>query len=161
LHHRRQGRRRRRTVVDRPTSPSIFQSILREGWGEFRQFVNAQIALRVELSGEPYKAVRTEGGRMIDVDGRAIEAFHASQSFGHRLPGVNALAFGDLAALEATLATGEVAAIVVEPIQLEGGVRPLPPDYLAALCELTAKSGALLVADEVQTGMGRTGGILK
>ena len=51
----------------------------------------------------------------------------------------------------------DVAALFVETIQGEAGVRPLPPGYLARARELTAASGTLLVVDEVQTGMGRTG----
>lgn len=51
----------------------------------------------------------------------------------------------------------DVAALVLEPIQGEVGVRPLPPGYLAAARELTTRHGALLILDEVQTGVGRTG----
>jgi len=51
----------------------------------------------------------------------------------------------------------DVGAVVVEPIQGEGGVRILPEPFVTALCQLTAQHGALLVADEVQTGLGRTG----
>jgi acetylornithine aminotransferase len=50
-----------------------------------------------------------------------------------------------------------VAAVVLEPIQGEGGVRPAPPGYLALARDLTRQAGALLVLDEVQTGIGRTG----
>lgn len=76
--------------------------------------------------------------------------------FGPHLPGVQRVPFGDVDAL--TRAIGpDVAAVVVEPIQGEGGVRVLPEPFVAALCELTRKHGALLVADEVQTGLGRTG----
>ena len=72
--------------------------------------------------------------------------------------GVEHLPFGDLRALEeAFAAPGRVAALVLEPIQGEAGVRPLPAGYLAAARELTAAHGALLILDEVQTGMGRTG----
>ena len=49
------------------------------------------------------------------------------------------------------------AAIIVEPIQGEGGVRPLTPAFAAAINEACAKTGALLIADEVQSGLGRTG----
>jgi acetylornithine/succinyldiaminopimelate/putrescine aminotransferase len=80
--------------------------------------------------------------------------------FAPHLPGLGALPFGDPDALHAAIREGGVAAIVVEPIQLEGGVRPLPPAYLDALCDLTARHGILLVADEVQTGLGRTGRFL-
>jgi acetylornithine aminotransferase len=74
--------------------------------------------------------------------------------------GVEFLPFGDTAALEAAFADGggdTVAAVFLEPIQGEAGVLPLPPGYLARARELTEAHGALLVLDEVQTGMGRTG----
>ena len=77
--------------------------------------------------------------------------------FGPHLPGVEAIEFGDVDALRAAFDGGEVAAVVVEPIQGEGGVRALPAAYIEALCELTERHDALLVADEVQTGMGRSG----
>jgi len=60
-------------------------------------------------------------------------------------------------ALEAALAAGDVAALVVEPIKGEAGVVELPAGYLAAARELTARHGALLILDEIQTGAGRTG----
>lgn len=60
-------------------------------------------------------------------------------------------------ALEAALASGDVAALVVEPIKGEAGVVELPEGYLRAARELTARHGALLILDEIQTGAGRTG----
>jgi acetylornithine/succinyldiaminopimelate/putrescine aminotransferase len=80
--------------------------------------------------------------------------------FAPHLPGLSHLPFGDLDALTRALETKDVAAVVVEPIQLEGGVRPLPSTYIEALCELTERHGTFLVADEVQTGLGRTGRFL-
>ncbi len=80
--------------------------------------------------------------------------------FAPHLPGVEAIPINDIEALEKALLPGDVAAIVVEPIQLEGGVRMLSRDYIDALCALSEKHGALLVADEVQTGLGRTGQFL-
>jgi len=65
--------------------------------------------------------------------------------------------FGDLAALERALDAHRCAAFVVEPIQAEGGVVLPPPGYLAAAQALCRKRGTLLVLDEVQTGLGRTG----
>ena len=71
--------------------------------------------------------------------------------------GAEHVPFGDVDALRKALAPGDVAAIVVEPIQGEGGVRELPAPFVEALCELTEQYGTLLVADEVQTALGRTG----
>ncbi|NML51531.1 aspartate aminotransferase family protein [Streptomyces sp. R302] len=67
-----------------------------------------------------------------------------------------AIALGDLDALERELRRGDVAAFVVEPIQGKG-VHEAPPGFLAAAQELLHRHGALLIADEVQTGLGRTG----
>ncbi len=68
--------------------------------------------------------------------------------------------FGDTEAMAATLAdesAGPVAAVVLEPVQGEGGVRPAPAGYLDEVRRLTRAHGALLVLDEIQTGAGRTG----
>ena len=70
--------------------------------------------------------------------------------------GVEFLPFGNLAALRAAV-DDRVAAVFLEPILGEAGVIPAPDGYLAAVREITAASGVLLVLDEVQTGIGRTG----
>ena len=70
--------------------------------------------------------------------------------------GVEHLPYGDLAALAAAM-DADVAAVILEPIQGEAGVRPAPAGYLRAVRALTREHGALLVLDEVQTGVGRTG----
>ncbi|MFJ9428742.1 acetylornithine transaminase [Streptomyces sp. NPDC101490] len=73
------------------------------------------------------------------------------------LPGeVEHVPFGDVAALRAAV-TRETAAVFVEPVQGEAGVVPAPAGYLRAARELTRATGSLLVLDEVQTGIGRTG----
>jgi acetylornithine/N-succinyldiaminopimelate aminotransferase len=72
------------------------------------------------------------------------------------LEGVTHLPYGDLDAVAKAM-NAEVAAIFVEPIQGEGGVLPAPPGFLEGLRELCDKHGALLMLDEVQTGVGRTG----
>jgi acetylornithine aminotransferase len=72
------------------------------------------------------------------------------------LPGVEHVP-STIEALEAALAPGDVAALVVEPIKGEAGVVELPEGYLRAARELTTRHGALLILDEIQTGAGRTG----
>jgi acetylornithine/succinyldiaminopimelate/putrescine aminotransferase len=237
---------------------------LRQGYKDFRAFVNPVVAMRAELSGEPYQLSHVADGRLVDVHGTpyvdmiggwgtqafghrpaAIEAaltgflggnapsfypssvsphagrlaralsersgaydaaFFASggteaveaalklaraatgrpriaylagayhgctfgsvammhtgpyrDGFGPHLPQVDALPFGDASALDEALRDPRLAAVVVEPIQVESGVRALPEDHLARLCRGTQEHGVLLVADEIQTGLGRTGRFL-
>ena len=65
--------------------------------------------------------------------------------------------FNDLAQLETAMASGDVAAVLVEPIQGEGGVMPAAEGFLQGVRELCDRHGALLALDEIQCGMGRTG----
>jgi putrescine aminotransferase len=73
------------------------------------------------------------------------------------VPGVVHVEFADARALEAALEGA--AAFIVEPVQAEGGVVVAPPGYLARARELCDRAGALLIADEVQTGLGRCGAL--
>ncbi len=73
------------------------------------------------------------------------------------LPPADFLPYGDVAAVSAAMAAGDVAGVFVEPIQGEGGLHVAPVAFLAALRRLCDQHGALLVIDEVQTGIGRTG----
>jgi ornithine--oxo-acid transaminase len=77
------------------------------------------------------------------------------RGFGPLLPDA-LVPLGDLAALEAELRRGDVAAMIIEPVQGHGVMAP-PPGFLAAAAELLHKNGALLICDEVQSGFGRTG----
>lgn len=72
------------------------------------------------------------------------------------VPGVRFLPWNDLKAVEAALGE-KAAAVMLEPVQGEGGVRPALPAFLQGLRALTKERGALLVLDEVQCGLGRTG----
>lgn len=65
--------------------------------------------------------------------------------------------FNDVTALEVAMAAGDVAAVMLEPVQGEGGVMPAAPGFLRSVRELCDHHGALLVLDEIQSGMGRTG----
>lgn len=71
--------------------------------------------------------------------------------------GFRYLDFNDAAALEAAFAQGDIAAVMLEPVQGEGGVLPATPEFLRRVRELCDAHDALLVLDEIQCGMGRTG----
>jgi acetylornithine/succinyldiaminopimelate/putrescine aminotransferase len=79
--------------------------------------------------------------------------------FDHVLPAYPEVPFGAIEPLERVLAGGDVAAFIVEPIQMEAGVRIAPAAYLREVREACRRAGALLVLDEVQSGMGRTGAL--
>ncbi|WP_166847070.1 acetylornithine transaminase [Isoptericola sp. BMS4] len=129
-----------------------------------------------EANEAAFKMARRNGPRGARVlaltggfHGRSMGALALTAKAAYREPfeplpgGVEHVEFGDTAALDeafsaaAVAARGPVAALVVEPVQGEAGVRPLPEGYLAHARRLTADAGALLVLDEVQTGVGRTG----
>jgi len=115
--------------------------------------------------GSRTRVLALEGG----FHGRSMGALSLTAKAAYREPfeplpgGVEHVPFGDTAALdeafspEAVAERGGVAALVLEPLQGEAGVRPLPAGYLAHARRLTAEADALLVLDEVQTGVGRTG----
>lgn len=72
------------------------------------------------------------------------------------LPGFDVLPFGDHEAFRAAVGP-QTAAVLIEPIQGEGGIREVPPQCLRGIRQLCDETGTLLILDEVQTGMGRTG----
>jgi acetylornithine/N-succinyldiaminopimelate aminotransferase len=78
------------------------------------------------------------------------------EPFGPVVPGVEFVRFNDVADLRAKF-SNEVCAILVESIQGEGGIRPLSQEFFAEARTLASSTGALLIADEIQAGMGRTG----
>ncbi|MEO0680305.1 MAG: aspartate aminotransferase family protein, partial [Pseudomonadota bacterium] len=94
--------------------------------------------------------------------GRSTGAIAASGSekmtagFGPLMPGFITLPFGDHEALRAAVGP-KTAAIMIEPLQGEGGIRPAPLQCLKGLRDLCDEVGALLIFDEIQTGVGRTG----
>lgn len=87
----------------------------------------------------------------LSVSGRA----YYQAAYAPLVPDVVHVPFGDLSALEAQLP--DAAAFIVEPVQAEGGVQLAPPGYLSAARALCDRTGAVFIADEVQTGLGRCG----
>lgn len=94
--------------------------------------------------------------------GRSMAAINAGgnekylEGFGPRMPGFDQVPLGDLDALKKVIGP-QTAALIIEPLQGEGGVRTVAPEYLRALRKLCDDSGMLLIFDEIQTGVGRTG----
>lgn len=84
----------------------------------------------------------------------------SSGNFGPFAPGFVRIPFNDLAALEAALQDGNVAGFLVEPIQGEAGVNTPDADYIAQAHALCRSKNVLFIADEIQTGIGRTGALL-
>ncbi|WP_454659179.1 acetylornithine transaminase [Bosea beijingensis] len=114
------------------------------------------------VSGEPgrYRIVTLEGG----FHGRTLATIAAGarpkylEGFGPPAPGFDVVPFGDIDALEEKCGP-ETAAVLLETVQGESGVRSLSPEQLARIREVCDRSGALLIFDEVQTGVGRTGSL--
>lgn len=112
----------------------------------------------VRGQGERFRTITFEGA----FHGRTLAAIAAGgqpkylEGFGPKVDGFDQVAFGDLAAVQAAIGP-HTAAILIEPIQGEGGLRPATPEFLRALRRLCDAHGLLLIFDEVQTGVGRTG----
>jgi predicted acetylornithine/succinylornithine family transaminase len=94
-------------------------------------------------------------GALAATDRRSMQ-----EPFEPLVPGVRFMEVGDVQAARAAVSAERTAAIIVEPVQGEGGVRPLDASYLGALRELADEAEALLIFDEVQCGLGRTGRLL-
>ncbi|MGE0280521.1 MAG: aspartate aminotransferase family protein [Rhizobiaceae bacterium] len=111
-------------------------------------------------SGKPerYRIITFEGA----FHGRTLTTIAATgnkkylEGFGPPVDGFDQVPFGDLEAVKKTIGP-ETAAILIEPIQGEGGVRVVPPEFLRTLRALCDQRGLLLMFDEVQTGFARTG----
>lgn len=107
---------------------------------------------------ERYRLITFEGA----FHGRTLATIAASgqekllKGFGPKVDGFDQVPFGDLAAAEAAI-TPETAGFLIEPVQGEGGIRPASPEFLKGLRKLADDHGLLLIFDEIQCGMGRTG----
>jgi len=108
--------------------------------------------------GERYRIITFEGA----FHGRTLAALAATgnkkylDGFGPPMPGFDQVPFADLDAVKKAIGP-ETAAIMIEPVMGEGGVRVVPHTFLRALRKLCDDNGLLLIFDEIQTGIGRTG----
>jgi acetylornithine aminotransferase len=109
------------------------------------------------LTGRPHMVAATGGFHGRTMGALALTGQPAKQQPFRPLPGdVTHVPYGDAGALRAAV-TERTALVVLEPVQGENGVIVPPPGYLRAAREITAATGTLLVLDEIQTGIGRTG----
>jgi ornithine--oxo-acid transaminase len=113
------------------------------------------------VAAERAEIIACEGnfhGRSVAIVGLSSEPQYR-EGFGPFPPGLKRVPYGDAAALEAAI-TADTAAFLVEPVQGESGIRLPPRGYLAACAEICRRHRVLLICDEVQTGLGRTGRLL-
>jgi ornithine--oxo-acid transaminase len=117
-------------------------------WGYEVKGVPADEAVIVAFDGNFHGRTTTIVSFSTDPDARA--------SFGPYTPGFRVVPYGDAGALAAAM-DPNVVGVLIEPIQGEAGVVVPPPGYLAAVRDLCTAHGALMIADEIQSGLGRTG----
>lgn len=114
----------------------------------------------MSATGQPerYRLITVEGafhGRTLATIAAGGQEKHLA-GFGPKVDGFDQVPVDDLEAIKNAI-TDETAGVMIEPIQGEGGIRPFKPDYLRGLRKLCDDNGLLLIFDEVQTGVGRTG----
>ncbi|WP_420959397.1 aspartate aminotransferase family protein [Brucella sp. IR073] len=112
------------------------------------------------VNGQPerYRIITFEGafhGRTLATIAAGGQAKYL-EGFGPKVDGFDQVPFGDEKALKAAI-TPETAGILIEPVQGEGGLRPASEEFLRTLRKICDEQGLLLILDEVQTGVGRTG----
>ena len=148
-----------RTGLDR----AFFSNTGTEAWEGALKLARAYAGLRRSEGAQNGKSV---GTRFLALEqsfhGRTFGSMSTTHKAKYRepfapgVPGVEFVRFNDVADLRAKF-SNEVCAILVEAIQGEGGIRPLTQEFFAEARRLATSTGALLVVDEIQSGMGRTG----
>jgi acetylornithine/N-succinyldiaminopimelate aminotransferase len=153
-----------------PGQESLARKLADHSFAEVAFFTNSgaeaiELAIKTArryqfVSGHPerFHIVSFEGA----FHGRTYAAVNATgnekylEGFGPKMPGFDHIPVEDMDALNRVVGP-ETAAILIEPVQGEGGVRPVDPAFLRALRKLCDEKGILLIFDEIQTGLGRTG----
>jgi acetylornithine/N-succinyldiaminopimelate aminotransferase len=148
-------------LADRLCEATFADTVFFQNSGAEAIEVSIKMARKYQYaSGHPerYRIVTFEGA----FHGRTLAAIAATgnkkylEGFGPPVEGFDQVPFNDIEAVKKAV-TAETAAILIEPVMGEGGVRVVPPAFLRALRELCDKRGLLLIFDEIQTGFGRTG----
>ena len=148
-------------LADRLTANSFADAVFFNNSGNEAVEMMAKIARKYQFeNGHPerYRVISIEGA----FHGRSLAMLSAGKQekhlhgFGPEVDGFDQVAFGNLNEMRAAI-TPETAAIIFEPVQGEGGIRAMDVTYVKALRDLADEFGLLLMADEVQTGVGRTG----
>ena len=153
-----------------PGQESLSQKLVANTFADTVFFTNSgteaiELAIKMArrhhfVNGQPnrFHIVSFEGA----FHGRTMAAINAGgnekylEGFGPRMAGFDQVPLGDLDALKKIVGP-HTAALIIEPLQGEGGVRPVAPEFLRALRKLCDDTGMLLIFDEIQTGVGRTG----
>jgi acetylornithine/N-succinyldiaminopimelate aminotransferase len=152
-----EGERFARRLVDATFADLVFFA---NSGAEANEAAIKMARRRQWIDGHPerYRILTFEGA----FHGRTLATIAAGgqkkylEGFGPKVDGFDQIPVTDLAAVEAAVGP-ETAAVMIEPIQGEGGVRVMPPAFLRGLRKICDERGLLLILDEVQTGMGRTG----
>ncbi len=148
-------------LADRLTSASFADKVFFANSGAEALECAIKTARRYQfVSGNPekFRIITMEGafhGRTLATIAAGGQAKYL-EGFGPKVEGFDQVPFGDLQAVKAAI-SGNTAAILVEPVQGEGGIRPLEVETLRALRQMCDDNGLLLIFDEVQCGSGRTG----
>jgi acetylornithine aminotransferase/acetylornithine/N-succinyldiaminopimelate aminotransferase len=148
-----------RTGLDR----AFFANTGTEAWEGALKLARAHAGLRRSEGGSNEKKIGTKflaleqsfHGRTFGAMSTTYKAKYR-EPFAPAVPGVDFVRFNDVSDLRAKFSS-DVCAILVEAIQGEGGVRPLTQEFFAEARALASSTGALLIVDEIQSGMGRTG----
>ena len=148
-------------LAERLVAASFADSVFFNNSGAEAVELSIKVARRYHSeNGNPerYRVITCEGafhGRSLATIAAGGQEKHLA-GFGPIVDGFDQVAFGNLNEMRAAIGP-ETAAILVEPVQGEGGMRPMSLDYLRGLREIADEFGILLMLDEVQSGMGRTG----
>ncbi|MFI5379121.1 MAG: aspartate aminotransferase family protein [Tepidisphaerales bacterium] len=142
-------------ALNRATHPQLCRTVFTSGGGEA-----VEAAIKAARAATGRRMLISCTGAWHGVSTGALSLMgddEHKQGFGPLLADVIHIPFGDTAALDEACRRHKPAAFFVEPIQGEGGIRVPPAEYLTAVRDVCTKTGCLMVVDEIQTGLGRTG----